>query len=580
MSFWSAFLIVLRWRPVDAAAALYWQLTRRKVRARHRLRSAAAKLPSAYLAWIRTIEQVEGLRTTVSEAVHSWRYQPLFSLILRTPGSSNNHELERTIRSIRDQLYPYWNLIILVPESHALVASRHADSRVRVMSTHADGPAGALANAIDECAGDYVLAIRAGDLLSEAALFRIGEALQTKSCAVVLYGDQDELDSRGQRTRPWFKPRWNAEMFLALDYLSAAAAIKTSVARRIVRNEVKDLTGLLLEATAEGEVLHVPHILCHVGARAQEEARFEVVSRFVKRFGGKAVPAAFCTVKVDWPLPSERPLVSIIIPSRDKVELLRTCIESVLNATTYQPFEIIIIDNGSREEAALTYLRKATDDPRVQVLRYEEPYNYSAINNFGARNANGEYLCLLNNDTEVVSDNWLTEMMQYAVQADTGAVGAKLLYPDGTIQHAGVIVGMGEAAGHAHRFAPSDEPGYFRQMHVAQFVSAVTGACLLVKKSKFYAVGGLDHEHLPIAYNDVDLCLKLQEAGWRNVYTPHAVLLHFESKSRGNDMSPEHIDRYMTELKVLQERWSTRTYDDPLHNPNLDRHSEAFVLRF
>ena len=213
------------------------------------------------------------------------------------------------------------------------------------------------------------------------------------------------------------------------------------------------------------------------------------------------------------------------------------------------------------------------------MLRYREPFNYSAINNFAARHARGSYLCLLNNDTEVVEPSWLTELMRYAVRSDVGAVGAKLLYEDGSIQHAGVVVGIGDAAGHPHRFLPAGRPGYFRMAHVPQFISAVTGACLVVEKSKFEAVGGLDEEKLAVAYNDVDLCLKLEAAGWRNVYVPHAVLLHHESKSRGNDMAPAQFGRYSRELTVLQERWKTKTYEDPLHNPNLDRYSETYVLR-
>ena len=187
--------------------------------------------------------------------------------------------------------------------------------------------------------------------------------------------------------------------------------------------------------------------------------------------------------------------MSIIIPTRDRVELLRPCVESVLRLTTYEPFEIIVVDNGSTDGATLAYLKGLELRPSVRVLSYDRPYNYSAINNFAARSAAGDFLCLLNNDTEVLEPDWLTEMMRYAVREDVGAVGAKLLYDDGTIQHAGVVVGLGEGAGHAHRFQPADDPGYFRQAHVAQFVSAVTAACLVTEKRKFDAVGGLDAEN-------------------------------------------------------------------------------------
>ena len=378
-------------------------------------------------------------------------------------------------------------------------------------------------------------------------------------------------------------------MFFAQDFISAAVAMKRSVAAEILEarggTERLDLDELMLRATSapDAEIIHVPHILCHVshgsGERSATASRAQAVAGHLRSLGASSVAGLFGTVKVQWPLPAARPLVSVIIPTRDRVELLRPCVESVLRLTTYEPFEIIVVDNGSTDGATLAYLKGLELRPSVRVLSYDRPYNYSAINNFAARSTAGDFLCLLNNDTEVLEPDWLTEMVRYAVREDVGAVGAKLLYDDGTIQHAGVVVGLGEGAGHAHRFQPADDPGYFRQAHVAQFVSAVTAACLVTEKRKFDAVGGLDAENLAIAYNDVDLCLKLQAAGWRNVYVPHAVLLHHESKSRGSDVAPEHIERYSRELRVLQERWGTATYDDPLHNPNLNRYSETFVIR-
>jgi GT2 family glycosyltransferase len=289
-------------------------------------------------------------------------------------------------------------------------------------------------------------------------------------------------------------------------------------------------------------------------------------------------PGPFGTAQIKWPLPPRLPLVSVIVPTRDKVKLLRKCVEGVLHGTNYPNLELIIVDNGSAETHTHAYLADICADPRVRVLPYAAPYNYSAINNFAAAQARGEYLCLLNNDTEVLEDSWLREMMRQATRPQVGAVGAKLLYEDRSIQHAGVIIGLGEAAGHAHRFLKEGQPGYFGQAHIPQYVSAVTAACLLVQKSKFEAVGGLDAAELAVAFNDVDFCLKLERAGWRNVYTPQATLIHHESKSRGRDISPQHIDRYLKELKVLQERWSTKTYLDPLHNPNLSKATENFLI--
>jgi GT2 family glycosyltransferase len=528
------------------------------VRARNRLREGLALLPGAYGYWIETVERSSGLGSDCAAAVESWEWRPRFSILLHTPPEYKPEQLDRSLRSLDRQIYPHWTI--------------------------ASEPSRSMASQVAAADADYLVPLRIGDALSDTALFRFAEALQADRSAALLYGDQDELDERGKRSRPWFKPRWNEEMFLAQDFLSSAVAIELGLMReQCASNPDADLSALLLAATAAagGPIVHVPHILCHVDPTASGAAtdRLEAVARHVEPLGAICTPGQFGTIRVQWPLPDALPLVSIIVPTRDKIELLRPCVESLLRRTNYANIEILIVDNGSSAPETLDYLAQIERHPTIRVLPYDRPYNYSAINNFAVGEARGSYVCLLNNDTEVIEADWLADMMRYAVRPIVGAVGAKLLYDDGTIQHAGVVVGIGEAAGHAHRFEPGDQPGYFRQAHVAQFVSAVTAACLVVEKYKFEAVGGLDERDLPVAFNDVDLCLKLQAAGWRNVYVPHAVLLHHESRSRGKDSSPRNRERYMQELRVLQERWGTRTYADPLHNPNLDRYSEKFIIR-
>lgn len=560
MTFWEHFLRLLPHKPAQALGALYWHVTRRRVRARNRLRSASVDLPFAYDVWIDKVEQISILEPQFRAAVRGWSAQPRFSIILIASPSTSQAELERSRHSIEEQMYTSWELI---------------------------GPrAGGIRAQVEACDAQYVVPLRAGDVLSEAALFRFAEALQNRPNASIVYGDQDFVNEKGRRTRPWFKPEWNEEMFLAQDYISAAVAIERGLQLKAVRQleGAASLQALMVVAamTAEGPIVHVPHILCHVDAErteTEQNARMLVIERHLAVLGGRCSRGPFGTLKVTWPLPADLPLVSIVVPTKDKLELLRPCIESLIERTVYRNFEILIVDNASTEARALEFLDAVEQHPQVRVLRYHERYNFSSINNFAASRAKGAFLCLLNNDTEVIEPDWLTEMMRYAVRADVGAVGAKLLYEDGSIQHAGVIVGIGEAAGHAHRFLPGDQAGYFRQPHISQFVSAVTAACLVVDKQKFETVGGFDEEGLEIAFNDVDLCLKLQAAGWRNVYVPHAVLMHHESKSRGKDLSPSNVDRYMRELQVLQRRWNTKTYDDPLHNPNLDRYNETFVFR-
>lgn len=560
MTFWEIFFRLLPHRPKQALAALYWHLTRRRVRARNRLRVASADLQFAYDLWIARVERTGELKHEFLKAVKQWHWRPQFSVLLHARTAYRSEQLVRSVKSVEEQIYPYWTMV---------------DTSVDSFET-----------AIAAAEADFLIPLRIGDALSEAALFHIAEAIQTDRSAAILYGDHDHFDMRGRRSRPWFKPGWNEEMFLAQDFISSAVAVKTDLARLLRSDAPHDLSSLLLAATSEAGkieqgIVHVPHILCHVDARDEEQSRrLEQVARHVRARDATCVPGPFGTVKVVWPLPYELPFVSVIVPTKDKLDLLRPCVESVLQQTEYDNFELLIVDNASVERRTAEFLNEIKKNTRVRVLDYPGAYNFSAINNFAARQSRGSFLCLLNNDTEVLESGWLTDLMRYAARPDVGAVGAKLLYEDGSIQHAGVVLGLGQAAGHAHRFQPGGDPGYFRMPHVAQFVSAITAACLVVDKGKFLAVGGLDEEGLAVAFNDVDLCLKLQAAGWRNVYVPHAVLVHHESKSRGRDSSPLNIDRYRRELKILQERWSTTTYTDPLHNPNLDRDCETFVIRF
>jgi GT2 family glycosyltransferase len=558
MTFWEHFFRLLPRRPIPALAALYWHVTRRRLRARNRLRAASADLRFPYQLWIERTERIEHRTGEFTSTMRQWVLSPGFHVILYSGENATAEQLDRSVKSVERQIY----------EAAALDTDPSLEISDVIATT--------------EC--HYVVPLRVGDVLSEAALFRFGEAFQNDPTAAIIYGDEDGLGTCGNRIRPWFKPRWNREMFLAQDYLSSAVAIGTSHARAaLATNAGGDLDDLLLTVTmlAGHSIVHVPHVLCHVGARAKvaDARRIRSVGKNVQTLGASVTAGPFGTVKVVWPLPNDLPLVSIIVPTKDKLSLLRPCMEGVLGRTDYPNFQVLIVDNSSVEKATGEYLKEVSEDPRVRVLPYPKHYNFSAINNFAAGHACGSFLCLLNNDTEVVTPGWLTEMMRYGLRPEIGAVGAKLLYEDGSIQHAGVVVGIGGAAGHAHRFLPADQPGYFHMAHVAQFVTAVTAACLVVEKSKFEAVGGFDEKDLAVAFNDVDLCLKLQAAGWHNVYVPHAVLLHHESKSRGDDLSRPNVDRFKRELTILQKRWDTSAYEDPLHNPNLDRYSETFVCR-
>jgi GT2 family glycosyltransferase len=306
-------------------------------------------------------------------------------------------------------------------------------------------------------------------------------------------------------------------------------------------------------AAAQGGALHVRRMLHHRAART-------------------APPATLTPLATV----NDLPPVTIMVPTRNRVDLLRTCLDG-LAATRYPELEVIVVDNDSDDPATLAYLA-TLEAPRVRVLRHPGPFNYSAINNRAAAEARGKLLCLLNNDIEVTAPNWLEIMATQALRDDVGAVGAQLLYPDGRIQHAGVVIGVGNAAGHAHRFVHPSDKGYFRRHALPQFTSAVTAACLVVARDRFLAVGGLDERNFAVAYNDVDLCLRLNQRGWQSLYEPRAVLIHHESVSRGHDRDPVGAARFANELAALKRIWHTDQIVDPYHHPQLSRAAEQFSI--
>ena len=275
-------------------------------------------------------------------------------------------------------------------------------------------------------------------------------------------------------------------------------------------------------------------------------------------------------------VPEPQPLVSLIIPTRDRADLLRACVGSIRDRTTYANYEILVIDNGSSEPQTLAYLKELTQTPNIRVLAYDRPFNYSAINNFAVGAARGEIVGLVNNDIEVISPGWLTEMVSWAAQPDVGCVGAKLYYPDDTIQHAGVILGVGGVANHAHLHLPRTAAGYFGRAVVVGNWSAVTGACMLVRRSVYLEAGGLDAENLAVAFNDVDFCLRVRECGYVNVWTPYAELRHHESVSRGRDDTPEKRQRFVQEVGYMQNRWGATLERDPYYSVNFSRAMPAF----
>ena len=261
--------------------------------------------------------------------------------------------------------------------------------------------------------------------------------------------------------------------------------------------------------------------------------------------------------------------MSVIVPTRDNANLLENCTRGLLTNTNYINLEIVVVDNGSKDPATLELLNSLDNDSRVRVLRYDHAFNYSAINNFAVNNVNSEFICLLNDDIEVIDDNWLQQMVALAVREQVGAVGARLLYADNTVQHGGIMLGVMGVANHLHKDLPVESPGYFGRLQLAQELSAVTAACLVVKRSTYQEVGGLNEDQLAVAFNDVDFCLRLREAGYRNLWTPRATLYHLESASRGSDLAPEKATRFAKEVAYMKQRWADELLNDPFYNKNL-----------
>ncbi len=584
----NAFLRTLLWSPGRAAEAAWWFLRGKRVRARNKLRLAAEQSPFAYQHWIETIEGQPALLAQAAQELPGWSDPPRLTVLVWM-GEQAGAALRRSLGALESQCWPHWQLV-LVPGPRGASVPTPMVPQCSLALPAAD-PASALAHGLDVARGSHVLVLAPGAMLPPTALYCYARALRDHPDAPVLFADQDHIDQRGRRHTGWFKPQWNEELFFAQDYLTSACLIRTDCLRAATADAAlapdAELYAALLSVVRGGAVpVHVPQVLCHLpdpstpghANPGNQGARARALRRHLAGRGAQITPGPYDTLRIAWPLPDPAPLVSIIVPTRDHARLLCACIDGVLEKTRYRDFELIIVDNGSVEPAALAYLDGLEAHPQVRVLRDPRPYNYAALNNAAAEVAQGQYLCLLNNDTQVLSPEWLGALLRQAARSQVGAVGAKLLYDDHTIQHAGVTIGLGEAAGHAHRFQRDDTEGYFARAHAQHYVSAVTGACLMVEKAKFDAVDGLDEDHLAIAFNDVDLCLKLQAAGWRNVYAPQAVLLHHESKSRGKDVSPPHVARYLRELAVLQERWGTRSHIDPLHHRGFDRAHENYLI--
>ncbi len=442
----------------------------------------------------------------------------------------------------------------------------------------------------------WVCLLEAGSTLAPESLTTVLNEAQRHPHLRLVYSDHDHIDCRSTRFAPHFKPDLNPELLLSWNYIGNTFFIRADhLALDDLFREHEDLNAqrwrLLLKATCDASgdtVWHVPKMLHHVwfdGTKAnplRDEAIFSCsrvtpcMTTVLKEHLAQFSPGSTISelpdhigFRVHFPIPKPAPLVSILIPTRNAKLLVEQCIRSLLDVTDYPHYEIILIDNGSDDPAALECFEQLARDPRVRITRDDRPFNYSALNNAAVAHAKGEFILLLNNDTEFKQASWLTEMVSLACRPGIGCVGAKLLYPNGNIQHVGVITGIGGVAGHAFVGMPGDIAGYFNRAQLLHSVSVVTAACLMIKRSIYEAVGGLNETDLAVAYNDVDFCLRVREAGHRNLLTPFAVAYHHETATRGSDFDRINIDRFRREQAYMLRTWGSSLEYDPAYNVNL-----------
>lgn len=560
-------------------------------------RTANLSPDAAYELWIEIWERLDHRREVYRHRLKREAGQlPTVSLIM-VVGEAEADALADALASVRAQIHDGWELLVAVDATApagiaAFIEDAAAsDTRIRLVGIDAEpDPAAARNAALRVAKGKWVAALAVQDTLSPVAFAAVVCDAVLHPEVHLYYADDDMLGPRGHRRLPRFKPQFSREYLRSTDYMGELLFYRTDTLRalggwRSGFGDAMDYDAALRmyeRVGAEGighlsEVLHHRHDRPSAAAKLQamRHALEDHLQRTGVRAGVEEIPGVDA-LHMRHDMPTPLPLVSLIVPTRDRVELLRGCVESILALTTYGNYEILVVDNGSTDPSTLDYLAELRSRDRVRLLSCSGPFNFSRINNFAVGEARGTVVGLLNNDTVVISPDWLTEMLSWAIQPDIGCVGAKLCYADGTIQHAGVVIGLGDVAGHAHRYFPRDHEGYCLRLKAVHNLSAVTAACLVVRKTVYEEVGGLNERDLTVAYNDVDFCLRVRAAGYSNVWTPFAELYHLESLSRGSDRSADKARRYADEVAYMHRHWDLRS--DPFYSTHLTRLREDFSI--
>lgn len=557
-----------------------------------------------YKAWLLKNQPSE--RILENQKKHHFVYEPKISIIVPLYKTPEKY-LDEMIESVKSQTYGNWELCLSdgsgknSPIKEKLCQYEKKDARIKVVYNEKQLHISDNTNeALKICTGDFIAFGDHDDLFAPNALYECVKEINRDRSVDMIYTDEDKITMDGkEHFQPHFKSDFNIDMLRSMNYICHLLVVKRSLYEKVgfLKHEfdgAQDYDFVLRCVENTEHISHIPMILYHWRAHKESTAENPESKRYAFEAGKRAVEAHYQRVGIQaevemgellgiyrtkYHLDTE-PLVSIIIPTKDHIEDLDKCIQSIEKRATYKNIEYIIIENNSEKEETFEYYEKLKkENPRVKLVVWEKEFNYSRINNFGVQYASGEYLLFLNNDTEIINENVIEEMLGYCMRDDVGIVGARLYYEDDTVQHAGVVVGLGGVAGHAFVGAAKDDPGYFRRIFVAQDYSAVTAACLMSKRKVFDEVKGFE-ETLAVAFNDIDFCMKVGKAGYLIVYNPYVELHHYESKSRGLEDTEEKIERFQGEIEIFQERWKEFLEEgDPYYSPNLTLDKNDFSLR-
>lgn len=544
------------------------------------------------------------LTEAIIDEMNNFKIKPLMSIVMPVFNVAPKW-LDAAIKSVESQWYENWELCIADDKStnkktlNYLKSIKNPKIKVKFLEKNL-GIAGASNEAAGFADGEYIVLMDNDDEITIDALYEIVKAVNENG-AEFIYSDEDKIERGGSFSEPHFKADFAIDMFLSQNYISHIGAIKKSVFDLIGGwrdgfNGAQDYDLYLRVVEKTDKIFHIPKVLYHwrkvAGSTSMEfgeksyanEAGRKALAEHIKRVGKKGavfVGKRVGTYRVRYEI-EKYPLVSIIVPFKDKPELLQMCLDSILNKSTYSNFEIIGVSNNSSQKETFDMMRYFEQrDNRISFYEYNVPFNYSKINNYAVFNyAKGEHIVLLNNDIEILTPQWIEAMLEFSQRVDVGCVGAKLYYPDNTLQHAGVIVGLGGVAGHSHKHFAKESPGYFNRLDIVQNLSAVTAACLMVKRTVYEELCGLDEHNLKIAFNDVDFCLRVLEHGYLNVFTPYCEAYHHESVSRGYEDNAQKIERFNSEIAYMRLRHEgVLERGDKYYNKNLTLDREDFSLR-